>query len=492
MANDFSRDDFVDGEIGELDRKDLEEILDTGRELQAEKENFEKAKQEAQKKADESRARKILESENIHESVRDLVMGEIKTHIEATEKPEAAKSGKSTSDLIKKRRRELRELLENLGDELAGKSPKEVAATLASFLDLTSQLSLQKTEGVITVRCRLGQFFYPKDYKGSIPPEMRAEVSLMFTPEEVEAIRVRLETSTDDDPMKDFFTSVLDQAFDVVQYNEMTGMLLVEMTSHFLEKLDDEGFDRHPKYLEFKERHERTMSSLSRAIQELRDVNITINNHLKDHPVLEDFPKALRLLIQVRLGMLPKSMVPELIDIVKSKQGAYSRARGAVAFDFNRLPSFQHGVRLRQSAILNLHKDVLKFTGDQFEAEFGRVKEEFEKMMSEIDAASETLDPNSPEYEQMMKQKELLQKKISEHRRKLDVVKSQERLVDVQHSQIQASIERFVKNDPMAQKAQELHDQAKIDPSKTREKQTGESTRKKATRMATAAYRGGR
>ena len=132
--------------------------------------------------------------------------------------------------------------------------------------------------------------------------------------------------------------------------------------------------------------------------------------------------------------MLPQKMVPELIEIVRSKQGAYARARGAVAFDFNRLPSFQHGVRLRQSAILNLHKDVLQFTGKMFEEEFSQAQHEFEAMMSDIEAASETLDPNSPEYEQMLRQKELLQKKISEHRRKLDVVKSQERLVDVQHT----------------------------------------------------------
>ena len=480
-----------DGDIKGLDRKDLEDIFETGREMQAEQEFIQQEEVKAEKKVGEDKVRKVMDSGNVQEAVRDTVLEQIQTTIgrEGISTPAHAKRAAKTKDIIKRRRQELRDMLEDMTDELAGKSASEVAATMASMLDITSQLSLQKTEGVIAVKCRLANIFYGPDHKGSIPNEMRQEISLIFTPEEVEAMRERLQTLPQDDPMRSFFATVLDQAFDVVQYNEMTGMLMVEMTNHFLGKLEENGYGTHSRYADFKERHERAQMSLGRAIQELRDVNITINRHLKTHGVLEEFPKALRLLIQVRLGMLPQKMVPELIEIVRSKQGAYARARGAVAFDFNRLPSFQHGVRLRQSAILNLHKDVLKFTGSMFEEEFGKAQGEFESLMSDIEAASETLDPNSPEYAAMLRQKEALQEKIAAHRRKLDVVKSQERLVDVQHTQIQSAMERFKQNDPVAQKAAEMQDGAKIDPNKTREKQTGESTKKKATRMATAGFR---
>lgn len=477
---------------GNLSRKDLEEILDSGRELQAEVDEREQADKKAEKKRLDDRVRKITESGNVQETVRDMLMGEVQPLMDqaAAAKPDSVQKG---GDLVKKRRKELRTLLENLSDEIEGKSAEEVAAVMSSFLNITSQLSLQKTDGVISVRCRLASLFYGANHTGPVPAEMRQEINLIFSPEEVEAIRIRLEVTPDDDPMKPFFNTVLDQAFDVIQYNEMTGMILVEMTRYFLDRLEEHGLDMHPKYVEYKERHDRSMASLAKAIQELRDVQMVINNHMKDHPVLEEFPKALRLLIQVRLGMLPQKMVPELIEIVRNKQGAYARARSVVAFDFNRLPSFQHGVRLRQSAILNLHKDVLKFTGDQLESEFSKVSSEFETLMADIEAASVTLDPNSPEYEEMMRRKELMQKKISEHRRKLDVLKSQERLVDVQHAQVRSAIERYKEQDAIAQKASELQDQAKIDPSKIREKQSADAGRRKpATRMVTASFRGNR
>ena len=50
-------------------------------------------------------------------------------------------------------------------------------------------------------------------------------------------------------------------------------------------------------------------------------------------------------------------------------------------------------------------------------------------------------------------------------------------------------MERFKKNDPVSQKAADMNDRAQIDPNKVREKQTGEATRKPATRMVTAAFR---
>ena len=473
------------GPVKDLGRGDVKDTFDAAKELDEQEELRRHAKK---KEPIQDPVREITESSNIRESVRDVVMGELEPvlgHADVTEQTQAEEG----IELVKKRRRELHELLDNLGDELEGKSPQEVAAVLSSFLDIASQLSLEKTEGVITVRCRLASFFYDKNSQTSVPPQMRQEVNLIFSPEEVEAIRLRLENTPDDDTMKPFFTTVLDQAFDVVQYNEMTGMVLIEMTKYFLGKLEEHGYGTHTKYAEFTERHDRTMVSLDRALQELRDAQVVINSHFKRFPVLQEFPKALRLLIHVRLGMLPQSTVPKLVEAVRQRQASYSRARSSVAFDFKRLPSYQHGVQLRQSAILNLHKDVLKFTGEQLEGEFALIQQEFENLMAEIEAASETLEPNSPEYEAMMRQKEKLQMKIGEQRRKLNVLRSQERLIDVQRTQVRASIERYKESDLLAQKTQEHKEQAKIKaataPQPTKPK-------KKISRMVTATLRDGR
>ncbi len=120
------------------------------------------------------------------------------------------------------------------------------------------------------------------------------------------------------------------------------------------------------------------------------------------------------------------------------------------AFDFNRLPSYHHGVQLRQSVILNLHKDVLKYTGEMFENEFNSVRSELARLTEEIKANSETLKEGTPEYEEMMKRKGEIQKRIENHRRRLDVVKTQENLVEVQHTMIRQANQRYQKNETNA------------------------------------------
>ena len=147
-------------------------------------------------------------------------------------------------------------------------------------------------------------------------------------------------------------------------------------------------------------------------------------------------------------------------------------------------------MRLRQSAILNLHRDVLKFTAGLFEEEFEQAQAEFKNLMDEMEATTADLNPNSPEYAALMKQKTLLQEKIAVHRRKLDIVKSQESLVDVQHKQVQACLDRYNESDPLAKKAQEIQERVEIDPSKIREQPApGAGQKKKAARMATSFRR---
>jgi hypothetical protein len=389
----------------------------------------------------------------------------------------------SGEEIVKKKRNELYDVLDNIDQHVKGKNIKEVTAFFTSLLDIQGQLCMQKTEGVITVRTRLFNFFSLPDQE-DIRPELRQEISLIFTPEEINAMRMRLPDLRDDDPMRPFFTMVLDQAYDVLQYNEMTGNLLLEMTNYFLIQLVNNGHGEHPKVGEFRERHDRCRISLKKALEDLRQVERVINKHLADRPILLELPKCLRALIQIKIGILDKNHTQTILQKIYNTMGDYARSRAAVAFDFNRLPSYQHGVRLRQSVILNLQKDVLRFTGEQMEKEFQAVKEELEAMMAAIEAQSEHLDPNSPEYEALLKQKDKLQTKMENQRRKLDVIHSQQSLVEVQHTMIGEAIQRYQKNEAMYQK---LEDDLKNRPKEKIEQRSSAPTQKrKPIRMVMA------
>ncbi len=430
---------------------------------------------------------KIDSGTYVTEAVRDVVFDNVKDIFSDEENFGYSDAGEGDEDdvekAIKTKRKELYNLLENLDQHLKGKGVKEVAATFSSLLNIEGQLCVQQTDGVITVRTRLHHFFKLSDSGGKSRPELQQEISLIFSPEEISAMRHRLPDLEEEDPLRSFFSMVLDQAYDVVQYNEMTGYLLLEMTRYFLHKLESNGYGDTSKTVEFRERHERSKLSLKNAINELRDMENIVNKHFRDRPVLEELPKILRCLIKVKLGLMDKKVVPEALKKIYGLLGDYARARGAVAFDFNRLPSYQHGVRLRHSIILNLHKDVLEYTGTLFEKEFQAVKKEFEAMMKEIEAASEKLDPNSSEYEALMRQKADIMQRLETQRRKLDVVKSQETLVDVQHSMVGDAIKRYQNNeDQMARMTEELKNKAKIDPNKTRKVPT-DSAKKKPSRM---------
>ena len=431
---------------------------------------------------------RIESGESIHEAVRDIVYEAVQDVYkdETIFQPELIDSAsKKGAALVEEKKEDLYQMLEHLDEQIAGKSVQEVSAMFSSLLNIQSQLCLQKTDGVITVKTRLSNFF-TLEKNQTIRPELRQEISLIFTPEEVSAMRVRMADLREDDPLKPFFTTVLDQAYDVVQYNEMTGRLLIEMTGYFIKKLDNNGYGNTTKTLDFKERHERSKLSLEKSIGDLRSVELVVNKHLEDRPVLMELPRMLRGLIQIKLGLLNRNMTGKILSQIYALLGEYARARAAVAFDFHRLPSHQHAVHLRQSIIFNLHKDVLKYTGELFEKEFLFIKEELEKLMAEIESASEKLDPGSPEYEIKMKQKTLLMKKLEEHRRKLDVVRSQERLVDVQHKIVSETIHRYQKSEAIYKKLEEdlqqrsLVDKEKLEnapqPSKKKKREGGGTT----------------
>ncbi len=466
--DDFSFD--FDDDFGE--DLDIEDLLELNQVTQEASLREEEDAVEDKESALADLIHKIESGTYVSEAVRDVVFDSVKDIFDEDGQfilAEVEESSQETTKIIKGKKKELYELLENLDTTLKGKSMGEVAATFSSLLNIQSQLCMQKTDGVITIRTRLHHFFKTSNASGSPRPELQQEISLIFTPEEVKAIRVRLPEMNEEDPLYPFFSMVLDQAYDVVQYNELTGYLLLEMTRYFLHKLEVNGYGATSKTAEFKERHERSELSLKNAINELRDMERIINGHLRDRPVLLELPKLLRGLIQIKLGLLDKNRTPEILKRIYPTLGDYARARSAVAFDFNRLPSYQHGVRLRHSIILNLHKDVLEYTGTLFEQEFRAVKKEFEAAMKEIELSCETLQPDSPEYEEMLQKKAKIQAQLEKHRRKLDIVRSQEKLVDVQHSLVGEAIKRYQKNESQYQKLEDdLKSRAKIDPNKTR------------------------
>lgn len=404
----------------------------------------------------------------VHEAVRDVVYDSLKTVYTDSTKFDQSSTGKEYGAAVNQKKGELYDILENLDTELAGKDVSEVAATFSSLLNIQSQLCLQKTDGVISIRTRLFQFFLSPAQKSTIPSALRQEITLIFSPEELYAMRARTQDMKEDDPLKDFFTSVLDQAYDVVQYNELTGNLLLEMTNYFMNKLQSNGYGNSSKFAEFMERFERAKMSLKKALTELKEIERVVDNHLIERPILMELPRLLRQLIHIKIGLLDTRLIRRILDQIQSCMGEYARARAAVSFDFNRLPSFQHGVRLRQSIILNLQRDVLRYTGQVFEQEFQHVKAEFERMMEDIEASSGELQPGTPEFEEMLKKKSIVQKKLEEQRRKLDVVKSQERMVNVQHAMVGQAIKRYQKDEAIQKKLEEQMQQVKIDDNKTR------------------------
>lgn len=428
-------------------------------------------------------ARKFAEGGNVHEAVRGAVLSEIQPFIERSVEtsPEALKKSQR---LIEGRRREFRVMLEDLCDELEGKSSEEVAAIFSSFLNISSQLSVQKVESVISINCKVASFFNEKGRRGSVPQGWNQEVNLIFTVEEIEAVRACLETTPDKHPFKPFFTLILDMAFDVVQYNQVTAVILAEITKHFMQKLIDRGFEGHSKMIEFQERHDRTIASVAGAVRELSDLQETIDKHIKKNPVLEDLPNALRLLIQIRLGILPQSQAQEQIRIVQETQKPYVHARRAIELQFNRLPLCQHEVRVRHRLILNLQMDVLNFTAEQFKQEFAAIKREFDKLAAEIDTATQTLDPASPDYRALLRKKEALQNTITERRRELDILNTQKRLVRIQRMQVQDCLDRFQEHYPNAESTPDI--QA---PSAKPKPGPGTPKKKSPSRMATATFR---
>ncbi len=347
---------------------------------------------------------------------------------------------------IQEKRKQIYEILNNLDERVSGENMEEATAVFTTIMDILSQICTQRTDGVISIRIRLDEFFSLYEGDGKLKPEYKREVNLMFSPEEITAMQIQLPSLKKDDPMANFFTAVLDQAYDVVKFNEMTGNLLLVMSKYFIENSKGETEREKELIAEFKERLERLEVAMMKAIEDLCEAEKKVNRHLDERQILSQLPRLLRALINIRLGFPGGESAVAIVKKIAGAKEEYSRARSAVAFDFDLLPSLQHNVHLRQSTVLNLQKDVICYMQDKQEQEMQTIEKELNQIVKDIETNSQQLKPGTPEYKDMMHKKELLQKRIEQARRKRDVLRCQNHLVDVHKTMIADAIQRYQVN----------------------------------------------
>jgi hypothetical protein len=278
---------------------------------------------------------------------------------------------------------------------------------------------------------------------------------MTFIPEEITAIQMRMPEIPDNDPMKAYFGSILDQAADVIRFNELSGSLMLILSNYFLEQLSEQGYDDHTMVKDFQERHTRLKLNLNTAIQELHDVEQLIYNHLDKRRVLVEYPRYLRELIKIKIGLTKKVYQNKLMKLVRSRSNEYHRERAAVMFDFNRLPTHHHNVRIRQSMILKLQQEIIAFLGKHFRDSFAVFQDELNELLQEIEMASKHLEPSSPEFKDLLARKVKLQAKIEESRRKIDIISCQKHLVEVQQTLMTEAVERYKKSQQQYQEMEQ-------------------------------------
>lgn len=454
-----------------LGKISLEELLELEKELETVDPNELKSAEQQKLKLIQTIIKRIREGKSVHEVIRDTVqegVGEAYKSADYREYVQDMYHERDYESLVKQKRDELYAILDDLDNQLQGKDFKEATAIFSSLLDIQNQVCIQKTEGLIVIRTRLQHFFAADSGGGGVPKEFRQEISLIFTPDEVHAIRLRLSEMEESDPLKSFFTMILDQAFDVIEHSELSGSLLIEMTRYFLNRLHMHGFGDNAQVSDFQSRHERSKLQMKKSLDDLKHLEALLNRHIRERPILKEFPVLLRKLIKIKLGLLDESLTNHILYTVKSKLGEYARARGAVSFDFNRLPSHQHGVRLRHSIILNLQKDILRFTAKNLQKEFEAAERELQKILGDIEAQSKELDPKSPEFQELLRLKTMAQQRLEASRKRLDILSSQMNLVDCQHHFVRQAVKRYqeTENSLLSEEAIEKVKRPKLEYSK--------------------------
>lgn len=374
----------------------------------------------------------------IRDGVHDIVHQNYQDHFVFSKKHLAGILTNQEQESLSEKQNQIYGILDSLQDTVSGNSIKEATHVFTTILDIVSQICTRKSDGIISVKIRLDEFFRLYEGEGRLKPEYKRVVNLHFSPEEVTAMQMRMPEMKKDDPMTRFFTHVLYQAYDIVRFNEMTGNLLIIMSGYFIEKIaeDDEKLD------EFISRNEKVAAALNKAVEDLCDVEDKINAHLKANPILTDFPKYIRALFNQRLGLYSDELPEILVKKIALSKEEYSRIRSTVAFDFDLLPSVQHGIFARQNSVLELQKDVVTHLHEKQEEEIASVKKELDRINQHIETRSKELVEGSPEYNELMNKKRLIEKRIEESRRRMDVLRSQFSLIDLQKTMVNDAIKR--------------------------------------------------
>ncbi len=375
--------------------------------------------------------------------MREIIREAIHYKVKSSYKHQEVFKRREAFEQSEEKKKELYEIFDNLNQHIQGKSIEEVTAFFASLKDIMGQICMQQTSGVIVVKTKLSDFLSLPKTNYSRTSILNQDMFIIFSPEEITAMQMKVVELDENDAHRPLITAILDQAYDTVHFNELSGQLVIMMSKYFIEKLYKAGLKDHIEFIEFSRQFVRNKKAFEKALQDLEDIEQRIEKHLKDRPVLNEFPKFLRALLQIKIGLMDSTYAQKILMSIKLKGPQYLKAKKAVSIDFDRFPEYQHQLILRHSASFSLQKKILAFTFKQFEADFKAVSDELKSLMEDIETASDKLDPNSDEYKSKLLKKANLQRKLEQSRRELDVVRSQIRLVDIQHKMAKKAIKRI-------------------------------------------------
>lgn len=383
---------------------------------------------------------KIKKNANVQETMREALFSAYRS---LDHEDDSLKEGfDNPAKLIQAKREELHEILQNLDSHLENKKPQEIAAFFSSLLDIYNQLYIHSTQGVISVKLRLIDYI-PQSPNHIPPPIFYNEIAMVYTPEEIRAMQVCLETMDNKEPLYHFFLGVLDNAFDANHFNETSSYLLLEIANYFIMQLEKSGKSDPDTLEEFKERFQTNKRALDRTAREFRELEVLLNGHISKYPVLAAIPNLIRSLILIRFGIVPAKFAQEILASINENMKAYNQAKRIVAFDFNRLPSMQQALLRKQESILRFQMDILGYTGDVLKEGFSAFLGEYERMMVEIETKSARVDPDDKNAAQLLRQKKNLQNEYESRRRQIDVLESQQSLIEVQSRMVASAMKKF-------------------------------------------------
>ncbi len=386
---------------------------------------------------------KIEKSANLHESLREVIFSTFRSVDEPIGLPgEDEAKISDPRQLVQSKREELHEILQNLDEHLQGKSEQEVAVFFSSLLDIHNQLYQFSTSGVISVKIQPIDYITPP--RDQIPPPIfYTEISMVYTPEEIRAIQRSLDLIDSKHPLYRLFIGILDQAFDVNHFNEVSSYLLLEIADYLIQQLVNYEKTETEVLENFRRRHDRLSKSLDKTVREFLDLEVRINEYMTKYPALNLIPNLIRSLILIKLDIVPPNLAPDIIKRIGRHLKDYNQSKRIVAYDFSLMQSMQEEMLRKQHNILNLQSDVLNYTAEHMEEGFAKFLPEYERIMMEIETKTTRLDTSSDEYKKVIDQKAALEDDYKKRRKEIDVINSQKSLAEVQSSMVESALSRL-------------------------------------------------